>query len=421
MGRKIEMKKIEEITKRQVTFSKRRSNLMKKAKEIDICCDVDVLFVAFSPSGRLSKFSSKKSIEDTLQRYINLPVERRFSHMIDIQEKVAKLKQLNHIRGDVSKLHFLDKQFGSLFIIRNLELQIKKGTLGLQILDANIRNYKPGAEQESSLHQLCWCESNLKLSLEKVMARKKELETQEKMDLQFAAQQTAPQQFDNWVNPYSATMQENIFQNWFDKGKSVSGGSSNYTYNVASFASSSQSGNISFSQIQNPSPYIPLQCHQQNMIVDVQQNPTQIFEQSQAQVTFGESNGNSSIMNIWNDVCTSTRPILSPISTMGIQLNNASQLGLEYAHSNLNINLNHNNNNNNTIQHNDHNITTTVQNDERAPNESNNTMEENTKQTSEYFVESANDNDAWEWDNDFLNEAFSGEDFRNMDSSSNDK
>lgn len=47
--------------------------------------------------------------------------------------------------------------------------------------------------------------------------------------------------------------------------------------------------------------------------------------------------------------------------------------------------------------------------------------QENTKQTSEYFVESANDNDAWEWDNDFLNEAFSGEDFRNMDSSSNDK
>ncbi|PHT59631.1 hypothetical protein CQW23_01994 [Capsicum baccatum] len=106
---------------------------------------------------------------------------------------------------------------------------------------------------------------------------------------------------------------------------------------------------------------------------------------------------------------------------MGIQLNNASQLGLDYAHSNWNINLNHNNNNSNTIQHNDHNITTTVQNDERAPNESNNTMEENTKQTSEYFVESANDNDAWEWDNDFLNEAFSGEDFRNMDSSSNDK
>lgn len=60
MGRKIEMKKIEEITKRQVTFSKRRSSLIKKAEEIAVCCDVDVFFVAFSPSGRISKFCSQK-------------------------------------------------------------------------------------------------------------------------------------------------------------------------------------------------------------------------------------------------------------------------------------------------------------------------------------------------------------------------
>ncbi|KAH6760187.1 AGAMOUS-like 104 [Perilla frutescens var. frutescens] len=52
MGRKIDMKKIEDVTKCQVTFSKRRSSLMKKANEIAICCDVDVAFVAFSPSGR---------------------------------------------------------------------------------------------------------------------------------------------------------------------------------------------------------------------------------------------------------------------------------------------------------------------------------------------------------------------------------
>ncbi|WMV26189.1 hypothetical protein MTR67_019574 [Solanum verrucosum] len=59
MGRKIEIKKIEDITKRQVTFSKRRSSLLKKAKEIAISCDVDVLLVAFSPANRLSKFCSQ--------------------------------------------------------------------------------------------------------------------------------------------------------------------------------------------------------------------------------------------------------------------------------------------------------------------------------------------------------------------------
>lgn len=60
MGRKIEMKKIEDVTKCQVTFSKRRSSLMKKANEIAVCCDVDVAFVAFSPSGRVSKFCNKR-------------------------------------------------------------------------------------------------------------------------------------------------------------------------------------------------------------------------------------------------------------------------------------------------------------------------------------------------------------------------
>lgn len=59
MGRKIDMKKIEDVTKCQVTFSKRRSSLMKKANEIAICCDIDVAFVAFSPSGRITKFCNK--------------------------------------------------------------------------------------------------------------------------------------------------------------------------------------------------------------------------------------------------------------------------------------------------------------------------------------------------------------------------
>ncbi|KAL8475061.1 hypothetical protein ACS0TY_031470 [Phlomoides rotata] len=60
MGRKINMKKIENIIKCQVTFSKRRSSLMKKASEISICCDVDVALVAFSPSGRVTKFCSQR-------------------------------------------------------------------------------------------------------------------------------------------------------------------------------------------------------------------------------------------------------------------------------------------------------------------------------------------------------------------------
>ncbi|GFQ03450.1 mads-box transcription factor 3 [Phtheirospermum japonicum] len=42
MGRsKLPIKKIENITNRQVTFSKRRYSLIKKAYEIDVLCDID--------------------------------------------------------------------------------------------------------------------------------------------------------------------------------------------------------------------------------------------------------------------------------------------------------------------------------------------------------------------------------------------
>ncbi|ERM94241.1 hypothetical protein AMTR_s00010p00214260 [Amborella trichopoda] len=74
MGRvKLQIKKIENSTNRQVTFSKRRNGLIKKAYELSILCDIDIALIMFSPSGRLSQFSGKKRIEDVLARYVNLP------------------------------------------------------------------------------------------------------------------------------------------------------------------------------------------------------------------------------------------------------------------------------------------------------------------------------------------------------------
>ena len=61
MGRvKLQIKKIENTTNRQVTFSKRRNGLIKKAYELSVLCDVDVALIMFSPSGRLSHFSGNK-------------------------------------------------------------------------------------------------------------------------------------------------------------------------------------------------------------------------------------------------------------------------------------------------------------------------------------------------------------------------
>uniref|UniRef100_A0AAU7LJ89 MADS3 n=1 Tax=Hippophae rhamnoides TaxID=193516 RepID=A0AAU7LJ89_9ROSA len=59
---KTQMKRIENATSRQVTFSKRRTGLMKKAFELSVLCDVEVALLVFSPRGKLYEFSSSSFI-----------------------------------------------------------------------------------------------------------------------------------------------------------------------------------------------------------------------------------------------------------------------------------------------------------------------------------------------------------------------
>uniref|UniRef100_A0A7N0TMK6 MADS-box transcription factor 23-like n=1 Tax=Kalanchoe fedtschenkoi TaxID=63787 RepID=A0A7N0TMK6_KALFE len=69
MGRgKIVIRRIDNSTSRQVTFSKRRKGLLKKAKELSILCDAEVGLIIFSSTGRLYEFSST-SMKSVIERY----------------------------------------------------------------------------------------------------------------------------------------------------------------------------------------------------------------------------------------------------------------------------------------------------------------------------------------------------------------
>ena len=54
------MRRIKNATSRQVTFSKRRNGLLKKAFELSVLCDSEVAVVVFSHKGRLYEFASSK-------------------------------------------------------------------------------------------------------------------------------------------------------------------------------------------------------------------------------------------------------------------------------------------------------------------------------------------------------------------------
>ena len=57
---KQEKKKIEDKATWQVTFSRRKKGLIKKAYELSVLCDIDIALIMFSPSGRLTQFSGIK-------------------------------------------------------------------------------------------------------------------------------------------------------------------------------------------------------------------------------------------------------------------------------------------------------------------------------------------------------------------------
>ncbi|XP_008785631.2 truncated transcription factor CAULIFLOWER D isoform X2 [Phoenix dactylifera] len=70
MGRgRVQLKRIENKINRQVTFSKRRSGMLKKAHEISVLCDAEVAVIVFSTKGKLYEYSTDASMEKILERY----------------------------------------------------------------------------------------------------------------------------------------------------------------------------------------------------------------------------------------------------------------------------------------------------------------------------------------------------------------
>nr|AMO12822.1 PISTILLATA-like MADS-box protein [Xyris lanata] len=71
MGRgKIEIKRIENSTNRQVTFSKRRNGIIKKAREISVLCAAEVSVIIFSSTGKMFDYCSPNtSLPNILKKY----------------------------------------------------------------------------------------------------------------------------------------------------------------------------------------------------------------------------------------------------------------------------------------------------------------------------------------------------------------
>ncbi|KAF2536912.1 hypothetical protein F2Q70_00003501 [Brassica cretica] len=129
---KTEMKRIENATSRQVTFSKRRNGLLKKAFELSVLCDAEVALVIFSPRGKLYEFSSSSSITKTVERYQKRIHDLGSSHKREDNTQQAKGETYGLARKieqlEISKRKFLGEGLDASSIeeLQQLENQLER-------------------------------------------------------------------------------------------------------------------------------------------------------------------------------------------------------------------------------------------------------------------------------------------------------
>ncbi|KAK8514148.1 hypothetical protein V6N13_063052 [Hibiscus sabdariffa] len=87
---------VKDSSSRQVTFSKRRTGLFKKANELATLCAAQVAIVVFSPGGKPYSFGHP-SVEVVAERFLNQDGRRRVSipgQVVDQSQREANVGRL---------------------------------------------------------------------------------------------------------------------------------------------------------------------------------------------------------------------------------------------------------------------------------------------------------------------------------------
>ncbi|KAL5704053.1 hypothetical protein ACHQM5_022527 [Ranunculus cassubicifolius] len=95
---KVQMKRIENLVHRQVTFCKRRAGLLKKAKELSVLCDADIGVIIFNTNGKMYELSTTGSMEGLIKRYMQSGKEAQIldeeaNQPMESKKEIALLKQ----------------------------------------------------------------------------------------------------------------------------------------------------------------------------------------------------------------------------------------------------------------------------------------------------------------------------------------
>ncbi|WOG93794.1 hypothetical protein DCAR_0313081 [Daucus carota subsp. sativus] len=132
MGRgRVQLKRIENKINRQVTFSKRRSGLLKKAHEISVLCDAEVSLIVFSTKGKLCEYATDSCMERILERYERYAYAERQLVATDIETQGSWNLEHAKLQARIEVLqknerHYMGEDLDSLSLkeLHNLEHQL---------------------------------------------------------------------------------------------------------------------------------------------------------------------------------------------------------------------------------------------------------------------------------------------------------
>nr|AHM92087.1 MADS-box protein 11 [Erycina pusilla]AJB29189.1 MADS11 [Erycina pusilla]WDA53333.1 MADS-box protein 11 [Erycina pusilla] len=133
MGRgRVQLKRIENKINRQVTFSKRRSGLLKKAHEISVLCDADVALIIFSAKGKLYEYSTESSMERILERYERYCYDEKALQTTEPESQGDICREYGKLKSKVealqkSRSHLMGDKLDTLSTkeLQNLEQQLE--------------------------------------------------------------------------------------------------------------------------------------------------------------------------------------------------------------------------------------------------------------------------------------------------------
>ncbi|KVH88070.1 Transcription factor, K-box [Cynara cardunculus var. scolymus] len=171
---KVQMRRIENPVHRQVTFCKRRSGLLKKAKELSVLCDAEIGLFIFSAHGKLYELATNGSMQGLLEKYMK-STRCYVEEQADEKQVLESKMEVNMLKNEI------------------------------EVLQKGLRYMFEGGAGKMTLDELRILENNLEEGILK--AANKCL--QEQMEMQYDAANTDPIMTNI---PYPLTVQNEIYQ-----------------------------------------------------------------------------------------------------------------------------------------------------------------------------------------------------------------